>query len=497
MSKIEWTEKTWNPVVGCSILSPGCTNCYAMRMAARIEAMGTAAHYAGTTKRVNGKAVWTGKLTPAPEHILNEPLKRKTPTMWFVNSMSDLFHEAVPDELILRVLDVIRATSHDGGANCGIIRHRDRSEGQHVYQLLTKRSARMREFMSRLAWDGERLHLRPDAQRARVILHNLWLGVSAERQQEADERIPDLLATPATVRWVSAEPLLGTLDLRQYLGGGVETHQAVGGDSLPSGGKRRVGDRRGGADMAGGMPSGERDARSRLAGDPLRSETGRETASLRLYDGAPDGRREAGVCLGASHGMAALQWPDPGRANDKSQEREEGRQPSRQLGAGDLSGAAATCEGHSEGWSSGSERRQELDGETYARSSAGDTRAAPSGREPSVDSGGLRDKVSTSVAHSAGRSLEALSWVVVGGESGTNARPMHPQWARSIRDQCTAAGVAFFFKQWGAFWPDSQRTGMPSNNEGHGAHVGKKAAGRLLDGRTWDEMPCAKLEQAA
>lgn len=125
MSKIEWTGKTWNPIVGCSIVSPGCTNCYAMRMAARLEAMagvsrvghavtgmtetlvGPTAHYAGTTKRVNGKPVWTGKVALAPERVLLEPLRRWKPTTYFVNSMGDLFHEDVPDGWIAYVWSIM------------------------------------------------------------------------------------------------------------------------------------------------------------------------------------------------------------------------------------------------------------------------------------------------------------------------------------------------------------------------------------------------------
>ena len=104
---IEWTDATWNPIVGCSILSPGCTNCYAMSMAARIERMHAGTHYAGTTRVVNGKPVWTGKLALAPEHILTQPLRWKRPRSIFVNSMSDLFHAGVPDEWIDRVFAVM------------------------------------------------------------------------------------------------------------------------------------------------------------------------------------------------------------------------------------------------------------------------------------------------------------------------------------------------------------------------------------------------------
>lgn len=210
MTKIEWAQSVWNPIAGCTIVSPGCTNCYAMKMAARLEAMGQP-RYEGLTKKTKAGAVWTGKMRFVEEALL-KPLKRKTPTTYFVNSMSDLFHEDVPDAWILRVLDVIRSTGYDGGSNCGRIRNERGGEGQHVYQVLTKRSWRMLDIMSRLAWDGERLYLRPTYEGKRVILRNLWLGVSAERQKEADERIPDLLATPAAVRFVSAEPLLGAID---------------------------------------------------------------------------------------------------------------------------------------------------------------------------------------------------------------------------------------------------------------------------------------------
>lgn len=214
MSKIEWTMETWNPLAGCTIVSPGCTNCYAMKMAARLERMlPSLTHYRGLTQPSKAGPVWTGKVALAPDHILTEPLKRKKPTTYFVNSMSDLFHEDVPDEWLLRILDVIRIASYDGGSNVGRI---GRGEGEHTFQVLTKRSARMRDVMSRLRWDGERLYLlERDDGRARVLLRNLWLGVSCEDQRRADERIPDLLATPAAVRFVSAEPLLGPINFRR------------------------------------------------------------------------------------------------------------------------------------------------------------------------------------------------------------------------------------------------------------------------------------------
>jgi protein gp37 len=129
-SKIEWTERTWNPIVGCSVVSPGCTNCYAMKMAARIEAMGNQARYRGTTKKVNGNSVWTGKLAIAPDATISEPLRRRKPTTYFVNSMGDVFHEDLPDEWIDRVFAVMALSP------------------RHTFQVLTKRAGRMRAYVS-------------------------------------------------------------------------------------------------------------------------------------------------------------------------------------------------------------------------------------------------------------------------------------------------------------------------------------------------------------
>lgn len=210
MTKIEWTEKTWNPLVGCSIVSPGCANCYAMKMASRCAAMGIS-RYDGLTKIVNGNVVWTGKLARAPKETLLKPLQYRKPVMYFVNSMSDLFHEDCPDEWIDQVFAVM--------ALCQ----------QHTFQVLTKRSDRMRKYMTKdwtyesiynaMGQFGEADHADPHPYRAAFPngmpwpLSNVWLGVSTERQIEANERIPDLLATPAAVRFISAEPLLGPIEL--------------------------------------------------------------------------------------------------------------------------------------------------------------------------------------------------------------------------------------------------------------------------------------------
>ncbi|MEL6785262.1 MAG: DUF5131 family protein, partial [Pseudomonadota bacterium] len=97
MSKIEWTEDTWNPIVGCSVVSPGCTNCYAMKLAPKLAANPASPQYAGTIQNTKGGPVWTGKVNAASDSVWMKPLRRRKPTMYFVNSMGDLFHEDVPD----------------------------------------------------------------------------------------------------------------------------------------------------------------------------------------------------------------------------------------------------------------------------------------------------------------------------------------------------------------------------------------------------------------
>ena len=346
-STIEWTDATWNPVTGCSVVSPGCTNCYAMKLAGtRLK------HHPsrkGLTVDTKAGPVWNGEVR-LNKHWLDQPMRWKRPRMIFVCAHGDLFHEYVPDEWIDRVFAVMALSP------------------KHTFQVLTKRAERMRDY------------LRPfDSRRADALgkivlelgytgpmealpwpLPNVWLGVSAERQQEADERIPDLLATPAAIRFLSAEPLIGTIDFYR---------------------------------TSAAMPN----------------------------DGHP--------------------WRN-------------------------------------------------------------------------------------------GPILQGIDWIIAGGESGPGARPMHPDWARSLRDQCAAAGVPFFFKQWGAWaavsqmseeqieacypsrserYPEATRRALVdthalhADGSRHGAvdrnaflqgtgamtmfEVGKKRAGRQLDALEHNGMP--------
>ncbi len=226
---ISWTDETWNPIRGCSRVSAGCDNCYAMAVAYRFKGAGQP--YEGLATLRRGRPDWTGTTAEVPSH-LGDPLRWKRPRRIFVNSMSDLFHPSVSNEYIAAVFGVMAAAQ------------------QHTFQVLTKRPKRAAEW---LAW-ADALHsgsatgadaitralgsyahlLAPSdatAQAQRTChaikiawpLPNVWLGVSAENQATADERIPQLLALPAAVRFVSAEPLLGPLDLTEVSERSVRT----------------------------------------------------------------------------------------------------------------------------------------------------------------------------------------------------------------------------------------------------------------------------------
>ena len=357
-TEIEWTDATWNVITGCSVVSPGCTNCYAMKLAG--TRLRNHSSRAGLTRDTKAGPVWTGEIR-FNEQWLDQPMRWSRPRTIFVCAHGDLFAQGVTDDMLDKVFAVMALAP------------------QHVFQVLTKRPERMRDYCRRTdererhpsmtvaalmaatgRWNTPALDLRI------WPLPNVWLGVSVEDQTRANERIPVLLDTPAAVRWISAEPLLGPIQIAEY---------------LPN---------------------------------PL--------------------------------------WND-----------------------------------------------------------------LPSWRSPELD------------------------WIVAGGESGPGARPMHPDWVRSIRDQCAAASVAFLFKQWGQWAPICEmseaatdrcyrsnrrakdgecqdtldeiygRTGIVQSHvlhqdgsrhdntapmafqQGTGAMtmfaIGKKAAGRELDGVTHDGFP--------
>ncbi len=191
-SLIEWTDSTWNPVAGCSLVSAGCKHCYAMQMAKRLEAMGVE-KYAGLTKTRGKNVTWRG-LVKEDHAALSIPYRWRKPRKIFVNSMSDLFHEQVSDDFILAVWRVMRETP------------------QHHYQILTKRPGRMHEIV---------------AGKTKGILPNVWLGTSVENN-EVTHRIDALRQTPAAIRFISFEPLIGSVGTVDLTG----IHWAiVGGES--------------------------------------------------------------------------------------------------------------------------------------------------------------------------------------------------------------------------------------------------------------------------
>lgn len=235
---IEWTDATWNPVRGCSRVSEGCRNCYAERVAGRFSGPGQP--YEGLIKTVARKRVrrrdlasgdvelklevvstsrWNGTVRLVPEHLA-DPLRWRRPRRIFVNSMSDLFHEALPDEAIAAVFGIMVAAAKRG----------------HTFQVLTKRASRLPAWFEHIRQEGKRRGIGPAAVCVRAAaaelerageavwsafafeqerwlpkwpVPNVWLGVSAEDQAAADERVPLLLRTPAAVRFVSYEPALG------------------------------------------------------------------------------------------------------------------------------------------------------------------------------------------------------------------------------------------------------------------------------------------------
>lgn len=318
-SRIEWTDATWNPITGCTPISEGCANCYAKRMA---------------ETRLAGRMGYDKddpfKVTFHPDK-LDQPSRWAKPRKIFVCSMGDLFHEDVPVEWIARVWAMMWRSAPWTWIKDDPVRT---MQGGHVFMVLTKRPRRMAELLNKESFWNLVIESGALSMRAVEPVPHIWLGVTAENQARADERIPILLDTPAAVRFVSVEPMLGPVDLRGLL-------------------------------VAEGK-----------AGSPY---------------------------------LDALD--------------------ARQL------------------W------------------------------------------------------LPSLDWVICGGETGQNARPMHPDWARALRDQCVAARVPFFFKQWGE-WGVCKEVECPTRSGacespketfcGGMCKMGKKRSGRLLDGRTWDEYPEAR-----
>jgi len=197
-SKIAWTDATWNPIVGCSKVSPGCANCYAEKMAARLAAMGQDKY-----QRVTAGRQWNDKTYMDPVCVAQLGRWKKSRNI-FVCSMGDLFHESLSNERISSIFALMYLSPH------------------HRFQVLTKRADRMRDWVR---W--EEISHGP-------LLSNVWLGVTAEDQQRANERIPHLLAAPAAVRFVSVEPMLSAVDLSTFTDARrIHLYPGTGGSFVP------------------------------------------------------------------------------------------------------------------------------------------------------------------------------------------------------------------------------------------------------------------------
>jgi protein gp37 len=235
---IDWADEVWNPTTGCDWVSAGCDNCYAMALARRLKLMERERMHQGKLDperakyQNDGDPKTSGPGFLATQHVfvLYTPLLRKRPCKWFINSMSDLFHKNITTEFIAAVFAVIAATPH------------------HTYQLLTKRPPRMRHLLSSTKFwclvreAINRMPVREEVRQAALAatsepLPNLWVGVSVENQSTARRRIPELLRTPAALRWLSCEPLIARLDLSTWLTPEGRLHWIVLGGESGSGAK--------------------------------------------------------------------------------------------------------------------------------------------------------------------------------------------------------------------------------------------------------------------
>lgn len=431
-STIEWTDATWNTLSGCTRISEGCLNCYIPRTPPF-----RMAHRKFDSPEIGGK---TGIILH--ENRLNLPLHWRNPRRVFVNSLADLFHDDVPTEHIAKVFATMA-----------------RAE-RHTFQVLTKRPARMRALLA----DGGQALLEAvsDEETAFALtdapwpLPNVWIGTSVESQKWADIRIPQLLRAEAAVRFLSCEPLLGPIDLSAWV------------------------------------------------------------APISPMDPTT-----------APRSWADWAWPDwvPAEvrvAIENFWSEDIGRGPHAWMRSMHEQGAPAF--GSVVTMDDGFARNAPQVTGRYVHAWNNIGRIA-------MDDGSFKY---TSCGHRERERQRGIGWIIVGGESGPGARPMHPDWARQLRNQCVTADVPFFFKQfgeWGLDWPLDKDGRIVAGPRGMGVTVandgtvyqpgdlaypdgprygdairadhnranltamyrlGKHAAGRELDGRTWDEQPLVR-----
>jgi protein gp37 len=419
-TRISWTDATYNPFHGCRKLSPGCANCYMYTAKARYgQDPAQVVQSAPATFRAPLK--WQRALVqgtyPGKHH--GDML------LVFTCSWSDFFIEEAD------------AWRHDVWA---IIRQTPNL----LYQILTKRPERIAE------------HLPADWG---LGYPNVWLGVSVENRRWLG-RLDTLLQIPAVVRFVSFEPLVGDVgDITPWLGGSYEAN--VSGRARVSGCfTGGIDDQRVWRDLEGGCQGGQQMER----GEPhpfLFSQAGRADQG-RLSFRAGDVQPYPSGSAGPQGGLQTFLWNDSLGPDSEPQKRAEEGQSSKQFGTHDIFRTIDACAPCSEAWSDRPERRKECDGQIGYRTDQGNTDEESGRRTTSLDSKGFQSERQGYIQNSPRRPLGGISWVIIGGESGSPRRPMAVEWLGNVVSQCQAAGVATWVKQASAF-KDGQQGNIPDH----------------------------------
>jgi protein gp37 len=440
MTKIEWTEKTWNPIIGCTKISEGCKNCYAERMAVRLANIPETSYYQAVTcahAHAEPRA-WNG-ITYFVESALEKPLKWKKPSMIFVCSMSDLFHEYTDFETILKVWDVMCQTP------------------RHTYQVLTKRPRRMLEF---LRWLGNKckddgldsIPTQSDNPLDYITVpDHIWVGVTAENQEQADKRTPLLLQIPAKVRFVSAEPMLGKVDLTKYL---QYESKKSGINNISIDSKQGIGNRSIWADLENsteGMVSmGKQGCDTTMYTKKSRSQITNGISSGEGFD-----KWDKNSCVRSQAYMVSSSRNNTNGDDYKSHERNERRQSTSEFGVNDSQGKQYSRGQNIEKRESSQSKRTkkqsiEIGSEsniTHQINGSRDTKGSEASRENNNE---FSERVPGMLRHdleSSERDFVSISQIICGPETGPGARQMKREWMESLYNQCKEANVPFFDKK--------------------------------------------------